>query len=352
MNKLNYTTKDRLERLYSGKPIDRVPFMALPSLFSGSFSKLSSHEYFLNPNTSYESQVKTIEYLGSDDSPGFDLPGWIGWDFGSDLYFSEEIGIKVPYCKSKPVESLSDAYNLKAPNLETAQGFRKRLEFYELAIRDGHSVSLPAGSPTEILAHLVDTSLLLRWYAKEKEAIHHMLSVVTAYIMEMEDFYIKYFGIENCSAYSSYPFDSNSIISPRVFETISLPYILEIHSHLFDVGVKSFSIHLCGNHRLNLPYFEKMHLPTKSTISVDESMDMSDMSNFWGPNYVLMGNVPTSLLLSRTYESVYEYCKQLLTSYKNRDGGFILSPSCDLPPDTPIDNLFAMKKAVEDYGVF
>ena len=66
----------------------------------------------------------------------------------------------------------------------------------------------------------------------------------------------------------------------------------------------------------------------------------------------LMGNVNhANTMLNGTYDDVYKEAMNCLESSKNREGGFILSTGCEVPFDAPIENMIALRDAVEAYSI-
>jgi len=346
------TSSERMEALIKGNRPDRVPFISLATMYAGNISGMTSQEFFLNPRASYDAQQLSAELHVCDGSPGFDLPGWTGWDFGAQVAFSDSIGIKMPEFIKRPVESIDDAMYIQMPDFNKACGFLKRLEFYRISRSNNLPASIPAGSPLEVVAHLVDPPLLLRWLRKSPETVHHLLRIATDYILSIADYYINEFGAENCSAFSAYPIESNTVMSSKMFEEFSLPYILKIHGHLKASGIASFGIHLCGDHKNNLGYFLDLALPERSLISVSEEMDIAYVAKAFGDNYIIGGNVPTPLLLSGNSSMIFKASREIIEMMKYHRGGFILMPSCDLPPGTPPVNLYAMLKAARKFGSY
>jgi uroporphyrinogen-III decarboxylase len=64
-----------------------------------------------------------------------------------------------------------------------------------------------------------------------------------------------------------------------------------------------------------------------------------------------MGNVPASLLSFGTPEQVEAHCKKLI-EVVGEGGGFILANACSLPYDARVENVKAMIRASEKYGVY
>lgn len=352
MDKYQLISSERMKGLLNGTYLDRVPFISLATMYAGHLAGLSSEGFFLDPQASFDAQVLCSQLHTCDGSPSFDLPGWTGWDFGGELLFSSAGKIEIPKFKKKAVESIYDAETLDMPDLKKCTGFQKRLEFQRISRKNGLSASIPAGSPLEVVAHIVDTSKLMRWFYKKPELVHRLLRLATNYILSIADCYITEFGAQNCSAFSCYPLESNTVVSPRIFKEFSFPYIFEIHKKLKQKGIKSFGIHLCGDHRLNLEYFKEISLPEKSIISVSEKMDIEHTAKMFGNNYIIGGNIPTNLLICGTQREVFNASKNIVQKMKYHAGGFILMPSCDLPVQTPPLNLYAALKAVTDFGSY
>ena len=49
-------------------------------------------------------------------------------------------------------------------------------------------------------------------------------------------------------------------------------------------------------------------------------------------------------------EDVYEHARKCIETGRKAKRGFMLSPGCGLPPGTPPDNIYMMRKAIDDFG--
>ncbi|ADL12176.1 uroporphyrinogen decarboxylase family protein [Acetohalobium arabaticum] len=345
------TTNERLRRLFKGDKIDRIPIIPSASLYAGNLAKVTSREYFLNYEKSFEIKKIAAEIFGYDENPEFNLPGYISWDFGGELHISNKFNIVEPQIIEYPVSDKNDLDNLFLPDLDEAPGFQNRLNFHRIARKNDLSVSIFAGSPLEVVGNIVDINTLIKWFYKKPEIVHSLLKLGVEYILESADYYIDEFGVENCIAFSAYPLESNTIMSEKMFKKFCLPYIMEIFEKLIQKQIKSFGIHLCGDHRLNLKYFKNLPLPDRSFISVSEKMDIELVAQMFGDKHIIGGNIPTSLLINGTANEVYNKSTAIINKMKNYAGGFALMPSCNLPPVTPPLNLYAMIKAVKENGI-
>ena len=56
MNKDKMTSRERMEKLYNGEQIDRVPFMSSATMYAGKMLGLTSKEFYFDVEKSYQSQ--------------------------------------------------------------------------------------------------------------------------------------------------------------------------------------------------------------------------------------------------------------------------------------------------------
>ena len=341
------SSKDRVEKLFKGEKIDRIPFFSNATIYAGVLGRLKSEEFYLNQELSYEVQRLTLNLHNCDGNPAFDFPGYAGLFFGGEIKFKDNPHLGIPILKPF-VKSLDDIDKLDMPNLNKNLNLKERINFLKILDKNGVSIPITMGSPLEIAGNICDAGLLLKLFRKNTDKLHILLSYATNYLKQLGDITIEIFGVDKCSCSANFPLDS--LISPKLFEMYSLPYFYEIYEYFKEKGVKSYSLHLCGNHNKNLNYFKEMNLPDRTFISLDEKVDLELASSFLGDKYILGGNVSTSILISASPSEVYNASRNIITRNKFRDGGFVLMPSCTLPPYTPPLNVFAMYRACKDYG--
>jgi uroporphyrinogen decarboxylase len=347
------TPAQRMRALVSRQKLDRVPVIAMGSGYNAVISNISFKEFYSNPEFATDIQEKGIEMLGHDGSPSFGVPGWAGMDFGGKLEYKESMKFQNPIFVKRAVEKVEDIEKLSLPNIESSPGIGKMLEFYRLNIVRGRSVSLVDGSPMDFMESMLGSEKMLKWMYKEPQAVHRMLRIVTDYILKIADYFIDEFGIENCSAFEAFPMESNELMSPKMFEKFSLPYIVEIHEKLISKGVTQWSIHLCGDHTKNLPYWKnEIKLCSRTVFSLGNKMDILETGKFLGDEYIMGGNISTSLLQIGTYKDVFNKSKEIVEKMKYHPGGFILMPDCALSPLTPPLNVYAMIRATKLHGKY
>jgi uroporphyrinogen decarboxylase len=137
-----------------------------------------------------------------------------------------------------------------------------------------------------------------------------------------------------------------SLTSPRHYEEFNFPYLAELISGLKKAGAR-VKYHACGKTKALLPLFAQLEA---DIINLDTLVDLAEAKRVLGHKMCLKGNLdPTRIMLQGTPETVREAARQCIGT-GGVNGGFILSPGCELPRDTPPENLEALVEAAKTYG--
>jgi len=137
------------------------------------------------------------------------------------------------------------------------------------------------------------------------------------------------------------PVASGSLISPEMFREFARPYLERLIRAAHGAGAKA-GLHICGETKRLLA---DMVATGADFLSIDE-MDLALARQAVGDT-VLMGNVSTRLMLEGTADQVAAAADECL----ERGGqNLILSTSCDVPTETPGDNVRAVVAAAREWG--
>ncbi len=101
-----------------------------------------------------------------------------------------------------------------------------------------------------------------------------------------------------------------------------------------------------GSFNRRLEYIKE--LPRASTVWYFDQTDMHRAKDVLGDHCCIMGNVPISLIATGNAPQVKEYCRDLI-DYCGRDGGFIMSPGCQIDYATD-DSLRALIDFTREYS--
>ncbi|MBN1122679.1 MAG: uroporphyrinogen decarboxylase family protein [Anaerolineae bacterium] len=129
-----------------------------------------------------------------------------------------------------------------------------------------------------------------------------------------------------------------SFISPDAFREFSGGYVRQI----FEAVEAAPILHICGNTN---HLIEGMCETGAQGLSLDSALDFGEIIKRVPEDVVLIGNVdPVAVMVEGTAEEVREAVRALvdkMAGYPN----FLLSTGCDLPPETPLENIGAFMEA-------
>jgi MtaA/CmuA family methyltransferase len=135
-----------------------------------------------------------------------------------------------------------------------------------------------------------------------------------------------------------------SLISPRHYEMLALPYETRLIQAIQKAGAKA-KLHICGNtsHLLGL-----MPRTGADVINVDWMVDLGASREAFGKGICLKGNLdPVAWMLRSSPEAILAKCREDIAVVGAT--GYILSPGCEIAPETPDENLRAMVEAAHGY---
>lgn len=133
------------------------------------------------------------------------------------------------------------------------------------------------------------------------------------------------------------------ILSPDQFRQFSGKYVKRILDGLDTMGI----LHICGDSNHIIPY---MCETGAQGLSLDSDVDLPKAIELLPEDVVMIGNLdPVACVAQSTAEEVREASLQLLESM-SKYPNFIFSTGCDLPPETPLENIKAMIEACRQHS--
>ncbi|NOX32264.1 MAG: hypothetical protein GXP56_00795 [Deltaproteobacteria bacterium] len=346
-------SKERLMALLSGDPTDRVPFSPFSSGFSARIYGIDRGEFYRNPEKAFSAGInlmKAFPWMNSRPSYGWADRG--AWEFGGKVRWPDKNRYPAPTCLEPVVTNPEDVDSIPDPDPKTA-GMNPLVErFNTISCNHGFPASLPGGTPTTLSAGIVGRTNFLKWLIRYPGAVHRLQQKVTGFIIQTAKNTMKKYGAANCSVMCGVPMESNQLISSRTFEMFSKPYIQKILGYYVSEGVRNILVHLCGDHTANLIHWNDIPLPPRAVFSIGHEMDLKKTGQFIGKNHILAGNINNVILQTGSCQDVFEEVKRCLGIGMKHPGGFILMPACELPPDTPLENIEAVAKALYEYGYY
>lgn len=139
---------------------------------------------------------------------------------------------------------------------------------------------------------------------------------------------------------------SGAYFNIKTYEEFFFPHLKKQVEAFVYRGAKCI-LHFDTNWTKNLPYIRE--LPANSLIcQFDSITDIFKAKEIIGSRICIMGDVPASLLSLGNKEEVIAYCEKLI-DVVGKDGGFIMSSGCEVPPDAKFENVKAMVDSVKNH---
>ncbi|MDQ7783115.1 MAG: uroporphyrinogen decarboxylase family protein [Desulfomonilaceae bacterium] len=347
------TGKDRLMALTAGQAVDRVPFNPFSLGFSARLYGVDRGQFYRNPDVAFAAGMHLMrQFPWMTFRPAY---GWAdrgAWEFGGRICWPDGDRYSAPFSPEAVITTPQELDSLPDPDPESCGMNPLARRFNELCREHGFPASLPGGTPTTMSAAILGKSRFLNWMIRYPEVVHKLQRKVTDFLIHSAELTINKYGGPNCSVLCAVPMESNQLISAKMFESFCKPYIGEIMDYYASEGVKSVVVHLCGDHTANLSHWANIPVPRRAVFSVGKEMDLDETGVFLGKDYVLAGNLDSSILQFGSADQVKDEVKRCLQSGMKHPGGFVLMPACEIPPDMPLETVSAIAEALFEHGYY
>lgn len=354
--KTEMTDRQRIEALLDRQKPDRVPLWPFSAGgFSSVYSNTSIADGYNKPEKAIASQRKTCEDFGWVFTPRIGYASFGGWEFGGDIKWPSSEFDQAPVVTRHPVQTEEEAWNLKIPDVAKAGIIPLMTTLNKMAAQEEHD-----SKPIKIFAYvggsftracnIAGTENLCRWLIKNPDVSHHLLRMVTDFLVQLAQYWKDQFGTENILVVAAGEASTaNTMISPGHFEEFAYPYLKEVSEKVLAMGYKHIYSHICGDQNANLPYWRHINFGDPGIISIGHEIELETAGEYF-PDHIILGNLEPAIIQIGTPEEVYECSGKIIEKGKKLPGGFIFSPGCELPPRSNPENVMAMTRAVNDFG--
>ena len=351
---MEMTDRERIEALLNRRQPDRVPIWPFAAHgFAVVYNNLSLAEAYTNPEACYQAMRKTCRDFGWVFSPWVGYAALGAWEFGGEVRMPSGEYDQAPMVTRYPIEKDEDIYNLKWPGPDSG--------FYPIARKFGELARLErldnkpfdavirAGGGFSLACNIVGLDRFLRWLIKKPDLAHYLIRELSDWSLAGLAKQSEKLGTDGVLCLSAGPTSSNYLISPQQFAEFVLPSLKEGQERLRALGYETTYTHICGEHNANLPYWSQIDFGDPGIIGVGHEIKLETAARYF-PDDIILGNLEPAIVQTGTPDEVYEATRKVVEEGKELPGGFIFSTGCDLPPRSPVENVRAMTKAVNDFG--
>jgi len=329
---------ERVMNRFAGKPVDRLPNFSIVMMFAAKQLGVSYGKYCRDYRVLTDGAFLCYEKFG------FDMVCTIADSYreaaglGADVVVPEE---GIPYAVSKRIQKLSDIDTLKAVDPASSWRMNDQLEAVRLmkerACGEVPVVGWIEGAMAESCV-LMDMQEVFMNLLEEPEAMEQLLAVC----MEQNLWFAKE-QVKAGADIIGLGDAATSLIGHTLYEEFVLPYQQKMIREIHDMGAK-VKLHICGNVNAVLDLIAQTGT---DMIDLDFMVDLDRAAELMPQNCCICGNFnPVEVMYQGTPEQVKKAVRHCMR-IRDKNRNFI-APGCEIPRDTPLENLFALKEALEE----
>jgi uroporphyrinogen decarboxylase len=323
-----------LEKAFRLEKTERVPWVPFVGVHGANLIGVDAETYLKSSRHIVDGISKAIEVYKPDGIPvSFDLQ-----------IEAEILGCKLVWSKDNPPavvsHPLSEGIELSALRIpeETDGRFPIVVEAAKILKQTHPEIALYGliTGPFTLALHLLGTEIFMKMF-EDPGYVHQLMAFC-------EKVGILHAGIlmdAGCDVIAVVD-PMTSQIDPESFGVFVSPYARNIFDGIRERG-KLSSFFVCGHAQQNI---EVMCECRPDNISIDENIPLDYVKEIALPkNISFGGNLKLTVVLLM---GDAEDCRQdaLACIDSGGDRGFILAPGCDLPMETPVENLKAVSELV------
>ncbi|MFO7923557.1 MAG: uroporphyrinogen decarboxylase family protein [Bacteroidales bacterium] len=325
-----------IKKAFNRETVERIPWVPFAGVHAAKLTGIGAEEYLKSSEHIFNGVSKAVELYKPDGIPVvFDLQ-----------IEAEALGCRLNWPDNSPPSVISHPLQegVKIDDLSIPLASEGRIPVIMDAAKqlrekypDIALYGLITG-PFTLSLHLLGTDIFMKMF-EDPEEVNKVMSFCADVGKMMTDSYIR----AGCDVIAMVD-PMTSQIDPASFETFVSPRASDIFSNIRKKESLS-SFFVCGNARQNI---EAMCRCRPDNISIDENIPLDYVRDTALANDISFGGnmrLTTVLLMGTPEECQREALECMDTGGRK---GFVLAPGCDLPMDTPIENLRAVTDVVHD----
>jgi uroporphyrinogen decarboxylase len=338
------TSLERVRRVMAGEMPDRVPVIPLIIHHTMKLANVRYDLYACDPALLVSTQVNAWLKYGYD---GFHVTS-DNWILPSALGCPIQFFPNQPPTAARRILADSKELNILArPNTGTEGRMAFKVEATRLAAQAvGDRCYLKTcfdQGPFSLATAVRGIEKVILDCYDDPQFVYDLLEICTDAVIK----FALACGKAGCHALT-FGDSTAGLLNRKLFEKFAFPFEKQVIEALQVLDIPVF-LHICGDtsHIIDL-----MVTTGASGLEVDYQNDISSYRQITCDAICLQGNIePSGVLLQGTPETVSEACRKAIE--QSLPGGrFILSSGCEVPRDTPAENIQAMVAAAKRYGQY
>jgi len=340
----NQSSLERVMSYLKGETPQRVACFPLILNHAARILGVPIGEYNRDGKKMGKSHVAAFRRYGNDLILIFSTTSTLAEAMGTKMAFFDE---DAPQISEPLLKQHSDLSKVKVPDFSKDGRLPVYMEATEIAVKEVGSevcVSTVFAGPFTTAAALFPLDLMSRDLIKNKNWVHELLEICTQAGIKFIDEILQRKSLPIIVE----PIGSASLVGPIHFKEFVGPYLKRLADHVHENGGGMPAVlHICGKTTPNW----KVMLESDFDIWSLDNVDLGQAKAVAGHRVALVGNVTPSNLLKNTPDEVDEEARTICEKMGDKKG-FILGSVCELPINTPPENVDALINAARKYGRF
>lgn len=335
------TPRERVLAHLEGRPVDRLPLMPITMMFAGDLAGIPYGEYCSDYRKLVQAQLHTAEAFGFDYVSCISDPTREAADCGARIQFYPNQPPAIIEAEALLADR-ADLAKLKIPDPHGGGRMTDRLKaaaLFKERCGGQYFIEGWVEGPCAEGADLRGINALMLDFFDDPVFIRDLF----AFAVEMELQFAKaqieagvdIIGIGDAAA---------SLVGPEFYRDFVLPYEKQLVDGIKAMGGR-VRLHICGNTRALLAGMGSLGC---EIVDLDYFSPVGEGRTEMGLGQVLLGNLdPVKVLRNGTPESVTQAISQCHTEAGPR---YIVGVGCEVPRDTPHENLRAICQYAAGHG--
>ncbi len=327
------TSRERVLAHLAGRPVDRLPLMPITMMFACVQIGARYRDYCTDYRVLVEGQLRTAEAFGFDYVNTMSDPAREAADCGAVVeYFDNQ-----PVALVEDQALLADKAQLASLKIPDPLGggrmhnALKGLALYKERVGKDLMIEGWVEGPIAEGADLRGINTLMLDFYDDPVFVRDLF----AFVVEMELRFAReqlkagadVIGIGDAAA---------SLVGPDIYNEFVWPYEKKLVDGIHALGGK-VRLHICGNTRRILEGMGKLGC---DVVDLDSLAPISEARQKMGPKTILLGNLnPVTVLRNSDPAGV---TAAVAECHRQAGAPFIVGAGCEVPRDTPAENLRAL----------
>jgi MtaA/CmuA family methyltransferase len=328
-------SRQRVLAMIQGKPVDRLPLMAITMMLAADQIGRPYGEYALDHRVLVEAQIRTAEKFGLDYVSGISDPAREAADLGAQIKYFDNQPPAIDECNAF-LHDKAVLARLQVPDPAATRRMGDRIQAITLfKERVGRQFPIEGWveGPCAQGADLRGINTLMLDFFDDPSFVRDLF----AFVVELEHRFAArqveagadIIGVGDAAA---------SLVGPQIYEEFVWPYEKQLVDRIHALGA-AVRLHICGNIRKSLA---KVGQLDADIVDIDFPVPMEDARREMGPGQVLLGNIDPVRILKEGTPAVVR--SALAACHKAASPKYILGAGCEVPRGTPEANFLAMRE--------